>query len=102
MGPASSVTVNEEPLPSSLSTDTSPPGQLGQPPADDQPQPGAAEAAGRGSVGLGDWLEQARRLFGRQADPGVGDDDPERSRGRKSIWFTRESVGAYREPSGAS
>ena len=41
--------------------------------ADEQPQPGAAEAARGGHVGLREGLEQAADLLGAQADAGVDD-----------------------------
>ena len=45
--------------------------QLDQPPADGQPQPGAAVLAGRGRVGLHEWLEELGRLLAGHADAGV-------------------------------
>ena len=45
--------------------------QLDQPAADGQAQPGAAVLAGGGHVGLGEGLEQFRRLLRGHADAGV-------------------------------
>ena len=45
--------------------------QLDQPPADGQPQPGAAVLAGGGHVGLRERLEQLRRLLRGHADARV-------------------------------
>src|SRR5437763_619635 len=49
---------------------------LGQPPADGQAQPGAAVAAGRGGVRLGERVKDAGRGARRNADAGVDHLEP--------------------------
>ena len=51
--------------------------QPGQPPADRQPEAGAAVLAGDGGVGLGERLEDQRELVGGDPHPGVGDLEPD-------------------------
>src|SRR3954447_4114525 len=46
-------------------------------PADGEAEPGAAELAGGGGVGLGEGLEELAHLLGGHADAGVGDADAE-------------------------
>ena len=48
---------------------------------DGQPEPGAAEAAGRGAVGLGEALEEVGLVLGRDADARILDFDPQAEAG---------------------
>ena len=58
--------------------------QLDQPAADRQAQAGAAVLARRGHVGLGERLEQLRRLLRRHADAGVAHRELELAPSRRS------------------
>ncbi len=60
------------PFPTSLCISTVPVHHLGEPSADGQAEPGAAEAPRRVRLGLDEGPEELLLVLGRDADPGVG------------------------------